>query len=206
MARQMDPKDLAGIAIIYSKVTPSESPVFISYCGSKEWTSTYRPSPSILFGDGFAKYMKNLQSQANIANINKNFAIYPKGLKLNMMTIAMMQPGIALLDCGNNVNVAQNIGLLAISQNIGLLAILCATSKNGCNVPKEVIDRFSVSVRGLALMMGIDEYKQRFYPRASEQKLHEVREKMRVFLNLPDEDANEKSNAENETDNTSSVW
>ena len=197
MARQMDLKDLAGIAIIYSKVTPSESPVFISYCGSKEWTSTYRPSPSILFGDGFAKYMKNLQSQANIANINKNFAIYPKGLKLNMMAIAMMQPGIALLDCGNNVNVAQNIGLLAI---------LCATSKNGCNVPKEVIDRFSVSLRGLALMMGMDEYKHRFYPRTSEQKLHEVREKMRVFLNLPDEDANEKSNAENETDNTSSVW
>ena len=197
MARQMDPKDLAGIAIIYSKVMPSESPVFISYCGSKEWTSTYRPSPSILSGDGFAKYMKNLQSQANIANINKNFAIYPKGLKLNMMTIAMMQPGIALLDCDDNVNVAQNIGLLAI---------LCATSKNGCNVPKEVIDRFSVSLRGLALMMGMDEYKHRFYPRTSEQKLHEVCEKMRVFLNLPDEDANEKSNAENETDNTSSVW
>lgn len=197
MARQMDPKDLAGIAIIYSKVTPSESPVFISYCGSKEWTSTYRPSPSILFGDGFAKYMKNMQSQANIANINKNFAIYPKGLKLNMMTIAMMQPGIALLDCDDNVYVAQNIGLLAI---------LCATSKNGCNVPKEVIDRFSVSLRSLALMMGMDEYKQRFYPRTSEQKLHEVHEKMRVFLNLPDEDANEKSNAENETDNTSSVW
>ena len=197
MARQMDPKDLAGIAIIYSKVTPSESPVFISYCGSREWTSTYRPSPSILFGDGFAKYMKNLQSQTNIANINKNFAIYPKGLKLNMMTIAMMQPGIALLDCDDNVYVAQNIGLLAI---------LCATSKNGCNVPKEVIDRFSVSLRSLALMMGMDEYKQRFYPRTSEQKLREVREKMRVFLNLPDEDANEKSNAEDETDNTSSVW
>lgn len=196
MARQMDPKDLAGIAIIYSKVTPSESPVFISYCGSREWTSTYRPSPSILFGDGFIKYMKNLESQANIANINKNFAIYPKSLKLNMMTIAMMQPGIALLDCDDNAD----------PQNIGLLAILCTTSKNGCNVPKEVIDRFSVSLRGLALMMGMDEYKQRFYPRTSEQKLHEVREKMRVFLNLPDEDANEKSNAEDETDNTSSVW
>lgn len=202
MAKQMDPKDVAGIAFIYSKIKPSESPVFISYYRKEEWNSIFKLDGS-LFGDGgaFANYMKRVQAQSAPSNVNKNFAIYPKGLKVTPKTLLKMQAGLAMIDCDwDNSD----------PQNIGLLAMLCVTTSNGFTVPKELIERMPEGIRYLGLMMGVDEYRQRFYPRSSEQKLHDLREKMRVFLNLPKEEADEKSNNEDEifdeTDNTSSVW
>lgn len=190
MAKQMNPNDLAGIALIFSKRQPSESPIFISYCGSKEWRSTYKPSGS-LFGDGFASYMKSLQSQANPDNVNKNFEIHPKDLKVNMGVIAKMRPSIALIDF-NDDNMDP--------QNIGLLVMLCVTSTTGFSIPKELkekIENFSIGYREACLMMEMEEYKHQFYPHSTSKKLREVREKMREFMSMP---------AEDETDNGSSIW
>lgn len=190
MAKQMNPNDLAGIAIIFSKRQPSESPVFISYCGSKEWRSTYKPSGS-LFGGGFASYMMNLQSQANPDNINKNFDIYPKDIKVDRNVIATMRPSIALIDF-NDENMDP--------QNIGLLVMLCVTSTTGFSIPKELkekIGNFHIGYRESCLMMEMEEYKHHFYPHSTSKELREVREKMREFMGMPVED---------ETDNTSSIW
>lgn len=191
MAKQMNPKDLAGIAIIFSKIQPSESPVFISYCGSKEWRSTYKPSGS-LFGGGFASYMMNLQSQANPDNVNKNFDIYPKDLKVDMSVIAKMRPtSIALIDLNDENN---------DPRNIGLLVMLCVTSTTGFSIPKELkekIESLHVEYRESCLIMEMQEYKHHFYPFSTSKELREVREKMREFMGM---------SAEDETDDESMVW
>lgn len=179
MAKQMDPNDLAGIVIFFSKKKPSESPVFISYCNEKEWRSTYRPKFSP-FGNGnaFAAYMMGMQSQADPDNINKNFEIYPKDLKVNMYTLAKMQPSLALIDIDEKE---------VDPQNLGLLAMLGATSTKGFNVPKELFERFDVDFRYMSLMMGMAEYQQQFYPHSTSKKLHEVSEKMCELMNIPTE-------------------
>ena len=180
MAKQMDPNDLAGIVIFFSKRKPSESPVFISYCGKKEWKSNYRPDFSLLKnGEAFANYMMNIQNQANPDNINKNFEIYPKDRKVDVYTIAKMQPSLALIDIGEKE---------ADPQNLGLLAMLCATSKNGFSVPKEIMERFDMDFRCMSLLMGMEEYKTQFYPHSTSKKLREVEEKMQEFMGIPDDE------------------
>lgn len=179
MAKQMDPNDLAGIVIFFSKKKPSESPVFISYCGKKEWKSNYRPDFSLLRnGEAFANYMMNIQNQASPDNINKNFEIYPKDLKVDMYIIAKMQPSLALIDIGEKE---------ADPQNLGLLAMLCVTSKNGFSVPKEIMERFDMDFRCMSLMIGMEEYKTQFYPHSTSKKLREVQEKMQEFMGIPDD-------------------
>lgn len=179
MAKQMDPSDLAGIVIFFSKRKPSESPVFISYCGKKEWKSNYRPDFSLLRnGEEFANYMMNIQNQASPDNINKNFEIYPKDLKVDIYTIAKMKPSLALIDIDEKE---------ADPQNLGLLAMLCATSKNGFSVPKEIMERFDVDFRCMSLLVGMEEYKTQFYPHSTSKKLREVQEKMREFMDIPAE-------------------
>lgn len=179
MAKQMDPNDLAGIVIFFSKRKPSESPVFISYCGEKEWKSNYRPNFSLLRnGEEFAKYMMNIQNQASPDNINKNFEIYPKDLEVDIYAITKMQPSLALIDIDEKE---------ADPQNLGLLAMLCATSKNGFSVPKEIMERFDVDFRCMSLLVGMEEYKTQFYPHSTSKKLREVQEKMREFMDIPAE-------------------
>lgn len=179
MAKQMDPNDLAGIVIFFSKKKPSESPVFISYCGKKEWESNYRPDFSLLRnGDAFFKYMTNVQNQASPDNINKNFEIYPKDLEVDIYTITKMQPSLALIDIDEKK---------ADPQNLGLLAMLCATSKNGFSVPKEIMERFDIDFRCMSLMLGMEEYKTQFYPHSTSKKLREVQEKMQEFMGISDD-------------------
>lgn len=179
MAKQMDPNDLAGIAIFFSKKKPSESPVFISYCGEKEWRSNYRPDFSLPGGgEAFAKYMMSMQSLAGPDNIDKNFEIYPKDFKVDYYTIGKMQPSLALIDIDQNE---------VDPQNLGLLAMLGATSTNGFSVPKELFEHFDVEFRCMCLMMEMEEYKHQFYPHSTSKKLREVREKMRELMNIPAE-------------------
>ena len=116
-------------------------------------------------GRQFANYMMNIQNQASPDNINKNFEIYPKDLEVDMYAIAKMQPSLALIDIGEKE---------ADPQNLGLLAMLCATSKNGFSVPKEIMERFDVDFRCMSLMVGMEEYKTQFYPHSTSKKLREV--------------------------------
>lgn len=197
MARQPNMNDLAGIALIHSKVSISEDPIFISYYEKKEWDATFKFDISTFEnylesgnsirdgGNAFSDYVNRIQFYSTPYYINKDFDVYPKGLYVDLAVCAKMQSHLVVIDLDGPEDELDPHG-------IGLLVMLSVTSTNGFSIPKELINRFSKEFLKTCLMVAMDDCKNRYYRHSTKRKLREIRDKMREFMGIPAEMMNNK--------------
>lgn len=197
MARQPNMNDLAGIALIHSKVSISEDPIFISYYGKEEWNATFKFDPSLLedyvekledssHGSNiFSDYVNRIQFYSTPFYINKDFDVYPKGLYVDLAVCAKMQSHLVVIDLDGPEDELDPHG-------IGLLVMLSVTSTNGFSIPKELLNRFSKEFLKTCLMVAMADCKNRYYRHSTKRKLREIRNKMREFMGISAEMMNNK--------------
>lgn len=197
MAKQMNPNDLAGMALIHSKVDISKDPIFISYYGKEEWDAIFKfdvsmleeyfeklENPTHVGGNSFKDYLIRVQAHTTPDYINKDFDVYPKGLYVDLAVCDKMQSHLVTIGLDEEEELDPHA--------IGLLVMLSVTSTNGFSIPKELLKRFDVEFLKTCLTMGIEDYKHRYYRHSTKRKIREVREKMREFMGIPAEMMNNK--------------